>query len=194
MADFDVKVRNLKTGETMVASMANAEQCCEWLAERPPFLEILGVLSDTSPAEQVRLKESMRPYDEEELKLKAAYDKKLEAAMAAQYAAELKQIEGDKSTPADPNADPNRPISVRYEVDEGLSVVDDERELTDVVRDAVAAWVKERNTWVEAKGQIVGEAHLEVWPGPIPEDEGDERVRAGGQFFPRLKAGDPKAN
>ena len=27
-----------------------------------------------------------------------------------------------------------------------------------------------------------------------PEDEGDERVRAGGQFFPRLKAGDPKAN
>lgn len=89
MAEFEVKVRNLKTGETLVASMADAEQCIAWLEERPPFIEILTVLSDVSPAESKRMKEAMRPYDSVERELKAKYDAELEAALQQRYQEEM---------------------------------------------------------------------------------------------------------
>lgn len=187
MADFEVKVRDLRSGETMVATMTDAAHCAEWLTERPPFIEVLGVLSDTSPAEQLRLKEAMRPYDAEEMKLKAAYDKRTADALQAQYAAELAQMEQAPKQVEDPNADPNRPLAVRYEMNEGLRVVEDTREITDAARDACLAWVAERNTWIADKGQIIGEAHLEVWPNEIPDGDETKRVREGGRFFPRLK-------
>ena len=189
MADFEVKVRNLKTGETLIASMADAQQCCDWLAERPRFMEIITVLSDISPADSHRLKDAMRPYDEEELALKREYDEKAQAVLNERYQAELAQIESAKSEPEDPNADPDRPLSVKYEVDDGFEVVDDSRELTDVAREACVAWVAERNSWVKAKGQIVGEAHLEVYPGPVPGGDESDRVLAGGRFFVRLAEG-----
>ncbi len=82
MADFEVKVRNLETGEMLVAGMPDAESCIAWLRERPKNVEIVSVLSETSPTERSRLKEAMRPYDEDELALKADYDKKAAEAAA----------------------------------------------------------------------------------------------------------------
>ena len=188
MAEFEVKVRNLKTGETMIASMADAEQCIAWLGERPPFIEILTVLSDVSPADQRRLKEAMRPYDDEEIALKKKYDQELAEALQKRYAEELALIESDKKGEVPADADPHRPLAVKYEVDEGLRVVDDDRELTDAAREACLAWVAERNEWVKGKGQIVGEAHLEVWPAEVPDGDESKRVLEGGRFFPRLAA------
>ncbi|HJL17719.1 MAG TPA: hypothetical protein RMH99_18790 [Sandaracinaceae bacterium LLY-WYZ-13_1] len=191
MAQFEVKVRNLKTGETLIASMEDCEQCIAWLSERPQNLEILGVLSDTSPAEQRRLKEAMRPYDAEELELKRKYDAEQQAAMNEAYQKELEKLENDQSaSEPDPNADPDRPLSVKYEVDEGLTVVDDDRELTPAAEKAVRAWIEERNGWIADKGQLVGEAHLEVWPNEVPSGDESSRVLAGGRFFPRLRAED----
>ena len=188
MADFEVKVRNLETGEMLVASMPDAETCCEWLKERPKYIEIVSVLSDTSPAEQVRLKEAMRPYDEDELKLKAAYDRKVAEEAMRRYGEELETIESAQALAEEEleKLDPSRPMSVRYEVDEGLVVVDDNRELTDVARAACMAWIDERNSWIKDKGQIVGEAHLEVWPNDCPEGDEEKRILEGGRFFPRL--------
>lgn len=188
MADFEVKVRNLKTGEMMVASMPDAATCVEWLKERPPFIEIVSVLSDCSPADSQRMKEAMRPYDSVERELKAKYDAEAAAAAKAAYAKELEALEADQSASKDELAemDPNRPIAVKYEVDEGLVVVDDDRELTEVARAACLAWVEERNSWVASKGQLVGEAHLRVWPNEIPDGDESKRVLEGGRFFPRL--------
>lgn len=187
MADFEVKVRNLKTGEMMVASMPDAATCIDWLKERPPFLEIISVLSDCSPADSQRMKEAMRPYDSVERELKARYDQEAAETARAAYQKELEAIQEDQSLAAQEMAklDPDRPIAVKYELDEGLVVVDDDRELTDAAREACLAWVKERDGWIASKGQIIGEAHLEVWPNVVPE--GEERVREGGRFFPRLK-------
>lgn len=187
MADFEVKVRNLKTGETLVASMADAEQCIAWLEERPPFMEILTVLSDVSPAESRRMKEAMRPYDSAERALKAKYDAEHEAALQQRYQQEMAQIERGDFDGDDVDTDPNRPLAVKYEVDAGFTVVDDTRPLTDAARAACLAWVQERNAWVEGKGQMVGEAHLEVWPNEIPDGDEGQRVLEGGRFFPRLK-------
>ena len=141
MAEFEVKVRNLKTGETLVASMADAEQCIAWLEERPPFIEILTVLSDVSPAESKRMKEAMRPYDSVERELKAKYDAELEAALQQRYQEEMALIEKGELGADDADADPNRPLAVKYEIDEGFTVVDDSRPLTDAARAAcVVRW------------------------------------------------------
>ena len=187
MAEFEVKVRNLETGEMMVASMPDCETCIAWLAERAENLEIVSVLSDVSPAESRRLKEAMRPYDAGELRLKEEFDRRATAAAMEQYGKELELIEGlQKEAQDDSDLDPNRPLSVRYELDAGLSVVDDSRPLTDAARAACLAWIEERNAWVRDKGQLVGEAHLEVWPNEVPSGDEADRVLDGGQFYPRL--------
>lgn len=187
MADFEVKVRNLETGEMLVAGMPDSDHCIEWLRERPKNLEIVSVLSDTSPAESRRLKEAMRPYDADELALKAAYDKKQLTAAMEQYTKELEQIEGlQKEGEDESGLDPNRPMSVRYDMDSGLSVVEDKRPLTEAARKACLAWIEVRNGWIKDKEQVVGEAHLEVWPNAVPEGTEDKRVLEGGRFFPRL--------
>lgn len=186
MADFEVKVRNLETGEMLVASMKDCEEAVRWLTERPQNLEIVSVLSDTSPADQRRLKEAMRPYDADELALKEEFDRRAAQSMLDQYTKELDQIESVQAAAGKEDGDPNRPLSVKYEVDEGLSVVDDDRPITDAARAACVKWIDERNTWVKDKGQLVGEAHLEVWPNDVPGGDEERRVLEGGRFFPRL--------
>jgi hypothetical protein len=104
-----------------------------------------------------------------------------------QYGKELELIEGlQKEAKDESGLDPKRPLSVRYDVDTGLTVVEDSRPLTDKARKACMAWIDERNAWVAGKGQLVGEAHLEVWPDEIPSGDESERVLEGGRFFPRL--------
>jgi hypothetical protein len=85
------------------------------------------------------------------------------------------------------NAHPDRPMNVRWECDEGYKIVDahDDREIPEVARKAIEEWVAERNTWIEGRGQFVAEAHVTVYPGPVPD--GEERIARGGTFVPRLK-------
>jgi hypothetical protein len=82
------------------------------------------------------------------------------------------------------NADPNRPMELRYRYDSGIAPVDpeDTRPISDELREAVLAWVNERTEWVAERGQIVGEAKLMVWPGTLPKP-GASRVQ-GGSFIP----------
>jgi len=124
---------------------------------------------------------------EDELKLKAKFDKEAMKAAAEAYGREMQQMEAlQQESKNAGDLDPNRPLSVKYEVDEGLTVVDDERELTEAAKKACLAWIAERNEWVADKDQIVGEAHLEVWPNEVPGDDEGARVLEGGRFFPRL--------
>lgn len=182
MADFEVKVRNLVTGETLVAGMPDVDACVRWLKERPQNLEILGAISTMSGHDRERLQGAMRPYDDGELALKRKYDEARTAAAAAAYADAMAKMEAEPVE--DPNADPNRPMSVRWEIDEGMSTQGDSREINAAMREAITAWVAERNEWIHPRRQMVGEAHLEVWPNEVPE--GESRVREGGRFFPRL--------
>jgi hypothetical protein len=57
----------------------------------------------------------------------------------------------------------------------------DERALTEDAKRAVLAWVHERSEWVAGRGQIVGEAKVTVYPGPVPAKA--ERV-VSGSFVP----------
>jgi hypothetical protein len=75
-------------------------------------------------------------------------------------------------------------MDVRYLYNAPLALTDgmDPRPISDEAREAVLAWVAERNEWVEGRGQIVGEAKVTVWPGPIAK-AGADRVQ-GGSFIP----------
>ena len=58
----------------------------------------------------------------------------------------------------------------------------DPRETPDAAKEAVLAWVAERNGWVSERELVVVEANVMVLPGTLPA--GTDRVLPGGQFVP----------
>ena len=184
---LDLQLRNLKTGETEQKPFESEEAAMAWLKERPQFTAVLGVASHHVPKEiSDKLKNGCRPLDEEEIKLEkelAAAEEQARKRAEARRKAELAAAELHRKEMA--NADPNRPMEVRWTFDHGMSIADpaDPRSITDEAREVVTAWVEERHEWVKGRGQVVGDAKVKVWPGPIPEGEGDNRVIQG-TFIP----------
>ncbi len=187
MDKLTLKLQNLTKGETTFKEFDDEESALAYLRARPPMIDVLGVVFEgLSPEQNARLKGAKRPLDAEE----QAADKRL--ADAAERTAEAARALRDKETEAAraahrealKTADPNRPMEVRYLYNAPLALIDgmDPRPITDEARAAVLAWVAERNEWVEGRGQMVGEAKVTVWPGPIPK-KGADRVQ-GGTFIP----------
>jgi hypothetical protein len=181
-----LKLQALETGDTSFREFENEEATIAFLRERPRFTDVLGVVFEGLSREQNdRLKAAMRPLDAEEVAAEAKLKKARETAAEAQRVtreaedeqARLARRESLKSL------DPNRPMDVRYHYSGSITPVDpdDTRELTAEVRDAILAWVAERNEWVESRGQIVGEAKLTVLPGELKK--GADRVQHG-SFVP----------
>jgi hypothetical protein len=187
MNKITLKLQDLTKGETLFEEFDDEAATVAWLKARPPMVDVLGVVFEGLSAEQnARLKAAKRPLDAEE---QAAEQRLADAAeRAAEAARALREKETqaarDAHREAMKTADPNRPMEVRYLYNAPLSLTDvmDPRSITDEAREAVLAWVAERNEWVESRGQIVGEAKVTVWPGPIPK-KGADRVQ-GGSFIP----------
>jgi hypothetical protein len=145
--------------------------------------------------QNARLKAAMRPLDDDEreaeTKLAAAAQKVTEEAAA------LRRMEEEQAQVAHRNAlrsaDPNRLMEVRYHYSGVVGIIDpaDTREIGEEARAAIAAWIAERNEWVESRGQVVGEAKLSVWPATLPKP-GIDRVHAG-SFVPVAVAAKPEA-
>lgn len=185
---LDLKVRNLQTGEQGTLTFDTVGAAKDWLTERPEFTEVLGVGFGVTKEVSDELKACMRPLAGKERERLQELDaiaaeevrKQVEAKRAEALAAAEKH-RADMAT-----ADPNRLMEIRYCVDEPMALVDgtDPREITAEAREAVLEWVKERNTWVESRGQVIGIAKVQVWPGPLPAGQ-EERV-AEGNFVPIL--------
>ena len=184
---LDLRVRNLKTAEDGRVTFEGEELAHEWLVKRPPFVEVLGVATFEIPREvHLRLKAAMRPLDDEEKALvKKLDDEALAARLEREKEARKRDFElQEKHREAMRTADPERLMDIRWTYDGGMHLLDpaDPRTITDLAKEAVLAWVAERNEWVKGRGQIVGEATVRVWPGKIPAKE-EERVKEG-RFFP----------
>ncbi|MEM7156848.1 MAG: hypothetical protein AAF799_28620 [Myxococcota bacterium] len=185
----ELKIRDIKTGQAQVAEFESVDDAEIWLRERPRFVVVLGPPREgaLSPKDEMRLREAMRPLDEEERTAQAVQDERDAAAMRdlmAKEQARMKQ-EQDARREEMKNADPNRPLTVAFERGKPMRNADpaDDRPITDKARAAVLAWVAERDTWVHSRGQYVASANVVVWPGPMPGgDNEDERVQPGGQF------------
>ncbi len=189
MAKLEMKVRRLKTGETLVATLESFDDAVTWLGERPEYVEVLGVLSeDLTPAMDRALRAAMRPYTDEEHQLIQEADRRAEAAIREQIERESAMAEQRRREHAEAmrQADPDRPMMLRWHHEEGLEISDpyDDREITEAAREAVDAWIAERNTWVADRGQKVIEAMVTVYPGPVPSGNEADRVQPGGQFIP----------
>jgi hypothetical protein len=183
---LDLRVRDLKTGSTKNQPFATLDEARIWLKDRPRFVEVLGIASHhVSPEVSNELKALNRPLDEEEERLRKTVESaqaeaqrlQLEEQQRVQAAAVAAQLKEQQT------ADPNRPLELRYTYRGDLTVTTagDDREITEAAREAVLAWVAERNEWVESRGQVVGDANLRVYPGPVPD--GEERI-VSGTFIP----------
>ena len=183
---LDLRVRDLKTGSTKNQPFASIDEAKEWLRNRPRFTEVLGIASHhVSPEVSNELKGLNRPLDDEEKSLQ----KGLEASVQEAQRLQLEEQQRIQAAAAEAQrrdiaeADPNRPLELRYTYRGDITVTTpgDERVVTEAAREAVLAWVAERNEWVESRGQVVGDANLKVWPNDVPG--GGERVLSG-TFIP----------
>ncbi len=177
MSKIDFNIRDLKTGEVVCAEFPDLATAQAWLVERPAFTQVLRLVTAVPPETEAQLREAMRPLDEDERTVM----QDAEEAALADHAAELARLQEAKD--AAPK-DPNRPMALQWALRTGLSVCDasDDREITDIARTAVLAWIAERDTWVEGRGQRVAAASVSVWPGPIPGGNEADRIPPGGTF------------
>jgi hypothetical protein len=190
-----LRIRNLATRETGVAAFENEAEALLWLKDRPRFVDVIGVAGQTPiPVEvQDRLRAAMRPLDADEL----LAEREMELALAnedlqLQKEARAKELEAQaKHEEAMRTADPERLMEIHWRFDGEMRLTDaaDPRPITDAAREAVLAWIAEREQWVSGRGQCVGECTVKVWPGRIPPKE-SERVKEG-RFFP-VTAGEAK--
>jgi hypothetical protein len=187
MPKITLKLQDLQTGDTSFHELEDEAAAIAYLQARPRFTDVLGVVFEGLTREQnARLRSAMRPLDDEE---KAAEAKITEAARKAKEEAQAKRMMEEEAARAAhrsamKNADPNRPMELRFRYDAGLEIIDpnDPREITAEAREACEAWLAERNEWVKERNQVVGDARITVWPGTLPKP-GVDRVQ-GGSFIP----------
>lgn len=187
MPPIDLRLRNLENAELLIASFENEIDAAFWLRERPPMMEVLGVIAQSDdPSLHLALRRAVRPLDEDEAAIVKRLDEESERAFAAARMEEERRAQEEAAAyrEAMRHADPNRPMQLAWSLEGGFERVDpvDEREISDEVRAAILAWVRERDEWVAERGLVVGEAVVTVWPGALPK--GASRVHAGGHFTP----------
>lgn len=182
--NFDLNVRDLQKDLEGTQTFESVDAAKAWLEDRPKFIQVLGVASlHISKEVGKELRACMRPLDEDERQLKEQLATNAEEA-ARQRAKAMLQAEAERHRVEMASADPNRPMDVSYRYDTEMSLIDvaDAREITPEARQAIMAWVNERNTWVKSRSQVVGVANVKVWPGPIPEGKGERVIM--GDFVP----------
>jgi hypothetical protein len=185
MALITLNLRNLESGERMLAEFATLDDCLDWLENRPQFIDVLGTVDDSLTVEgETLLKSALRPYDAEEKALMEEFARIRRVEMQRAREAEVAEYDAEKATfrVAIEGRGPNDAMEVRWQRGGTLVHTEplDERPIPEVVQQAVEAWVKERDGWVHRRGQFVSEAVMTVWPADVPA--GEDRVQSGGQF------------
>jgi hypothetical protein len=183
MSKITLKLRDLGKGDTSFREFDDEAATIAFLKDRPRMTDVLGVVFEgLTPEQNARLKTAMRPLDADEKAAEDELDRKADEAAEVERAKRASEDEAARNAHREAlkNADPNRPMELRYHYSGKIELVDqdDPRAVTDEAREAVAAWVAERNEWVEGRGQIVGEAKITVWPGALPKP-GADRVQSG---------------
>jgi hypothetical protein len=188
-AKLALRLRDLDKGELLVGEFEDRAAALAWLRARPHDMEVIGVASSSeelAEADELELRAAMRPLDEAERAKAQALDESRIAALREHIAREQARYEEDVAAERDAlaDADPQRPMIIAYDEHAGLSIGDpsDTREIPEVAKKAVLAWVAERNEWVHGRRQHVARAVVTVWPGSVPSGDESERCHAGGQF------------
>lgn len=188
MPKITLKLRDLDKGDQRFEEFDGEEQTIAYLRARPNMVDVLGVAFEgLTPEQNARLKEAMRPLDAAELAAEKKLEEEVQRAHDAAREVRAKEEEVARAAHRETmkTADPHRVMELRYRYNSTeLEPVDpeDTREISQELRDAVKAWVAERNEWVESRNQVVGEAKISCWPGNLPKP-GADRIQ-NGTFIP----------
>jgi hypothetical protein len=188
MVAVKLRIRNLQTREVGVVEFLTEAEATAWLAARPRFVDVLGMAGQAAvPMEvQARLRAAMRPLDDDERIAERELELEAEKArLEREKEARVKDLQAEAAHAQSMlHADPDRLMEVHWRFDSEMRLTDpaDPRAITPAAREAVLAWIAERNEWVAGRGQTVGECTVKVWPGKLPSPMSD-RVKEG-KFFP----------
>src|SRR5262249_34261553 len=117
MQKITLKLQNLNTGDTSFKEFDDEAATLAFLSARPPMMDVMGVVFEgLTPEQNARLKSAKRPLDESEKAAEERLAQKAEAAAEAAHALRAKETEKVQAAhrEAMKNADPNRPMEVRY--------------------------------------------------------------------------------
>ena len=177
-----LNLRDLKSGERMLAEFTTLDACVEWLRDRPQFVDVLGPTDEHLSREvDQMLREALRPLDDEEQQLIVEGNRRRLQELTAADAQRRADAEEDAAQ-AMASLGPDDIMRVVWERGQGVTNAEplDERSVPAVVVEAVTEWVAERDSWVSGRGERLRAASLTVWPGEVPARS--ERVQPGGQF------------
>jgi hypothetical protein len=168
MSGITLCVRNLETGEAGVVELDGEEAAIAWLRERPRLVDVLGPAEPLGEALEARMRGAMRPLDAVELAFERQAAEERRAALRAMAEAEARRAM-ERAPAAPEDAPANRPMRLRYTYDGGIQHAEpgDARPVPPEAQAAVLAWVSERDEWVEARGQMVGDARCTVHDGVV---------------------------
>ncbi len=190
-----LRIKRLETQESLIAEFESFEDAMTWVAERPDMVEVLGVVDPKALGENAfyKLRDATRPLDPAELAMR---DKAREALRA-----QMREADERESAPTGlagrmrwappepapdplslPEAEPGEVMVIRWQKGAPMANIADSRPIPPEVRQAVDAWIAERNQWLHPKRTHVGRAELRVRPGELPESEQDERVEMGASY------------
>jgi hypothetical protein len=171
MAKIALCVRNLESGEAGTVDFPDEDAAIAWLRERPRLVDVLGPARPLGDELEARMRGAMRPLDAVELayEKQAADDRR--AAIRAMAEAEARRATAHAEAAAGDDAPANRPLRLRWTFDGGMQHAEagDARDIPPEARAAVLAWVRERDEWVEGRGQMVGDARCTVVGGEVVE-------------------------
>ncbi len=181
-----LRLRNLETGDLLLGEFEGVEQAQAWLIERPRDMEVIGVATAIDEEVAASLRAVLRPLDADERARSSALDNARLQHLRDEIAGQQAAFEASAAAARVANADgdPDRPMTLEYDRALGVAHADpgDSREIPGIVRDAVAAWVMERNEWVRSRRAHVARATITVWPGPVPGGDEADRCQPGGKF------------
>lgn len=190
-----LRIKRIDTQESMIAEFESLEDAKTWVAERPDMVEVLGVVDPKATGEAVfrEIRDATRPLDAAEV---AGRHEARETALAQMREADKRESAptglSGRMQPAAPEPAPD-PSSlpegesgavmvIRWQKRAPMANVADRRPIPAEVREAVDAWIIERNTWLHPKRTHVGRADLRVQPGEMSEAEEAERIDAGASY------------
>ncbi len=184
---ISLRLRKLDDGSLLIGEFPGKDDALTWLRERPEMVEVIGVASELDPDVEQALRTAMRPLDADERRRAHELDEERISNMRAAVEREHSRLAAEsaaRGAAAAADRDPNRAMTIAFDEHEGIRNAEpgDDREIPDVVADAVMSWVAERNTWVHGRGQHVARAVITVWPGPVPSGDEADRCQSGGQF------------
>ncbi len=176
MAKLELKIRRLETDEVLVAEFDGIDDALTWLAQRPPLVEVVRVVSEIDEATETKLRQAMRPFDDDERDFLNKKD--FEREMDRRQELRRLQAEATGTSTASGSGDAARPMALMFVRGQGLTKTDadDDRDIPEAARRVIDHWLRERDGWLHERRQHLAKATFSVWPASVPSGSESDRI------------------